>query len=144
MAATDGSFLFFSLHSSLYALDLEQISEVCDPAHLWPIPQAPPCYAGAMNFHGDIVAVMNLAKFMELPEDKPPAKIIILNKKLASLAFLVDAINGIVPKTDACTYLPPQGRFAASLISLSDREATLLDIEALVRHAEIEMHKKVI
>ena len=67
MTETEHKYLIFSLQGSRYAFDLAQVAEVCEPLPTWPVPGAPPCYAGAMNFHGTIVAVMDLAAFLGLP-----------------------------------------------------------------------------
>lgn len=141
MTAHKRKFLVFSLHNTLYALDLKQVAEVDDPPQMWPIPLAPACYSGALNFHGDIVAVMNLALFLGLPGFNQPGKIVILNQEVASLAFLVDKVVGIVSEREVSICKPPKNRFAAALLSLPDGEAIQLDLEALALSAEIGMQK---
>lgn len=136
-----GKLLVFSLQSSLYALDLAQVAEVTDPPQMWPIPLAPPCYSGAVNFHGNIVAAMNLAVFLGLPGGTHPGKMIVLHQELASLAFLVDAVVRIVSEAEVSSRKPPENDFAAAMLSLPDGEAILLDLEALVLSAGISMQK---
>jgi chemotaxis signal transduction protein len=53
-------YLIFTLAGQRFALDLAQVAEVVEQPATWPIPLAPSCYRGAMNFHGTIVAVMDL------------------------------------------------------------------------------------
>lgn len=134
-------FLVFSLPGSLYALDLEQVAEVGDPPQMWPIPLAPPCYSGALSFHGDIVAVLNLALFLGLPEPGKPGKIVVLQQEFASLAFLVDSVVRIVSGEEVCFGDAPAGGLAAATLSLSDGEAILLDLDCLVREAEDAMQR---
>lgn len=129
-------FLIFSLPGSLYALDLAQVAEVGDPPQMWPIPMAPRCYSGAINFHGDIVAVMNLAPFLGLAGPGKSGKIVVLRKELASLAFLVDAIVRIVPEDEVSFTPPPEHGFAAATLRLGDGKAIQLDLEALLHGAE--------
>jgi purine-binding chemotaxis protein CheW len=135
-------FLIFSLRDELYALDLELVAEVSDPPQIWPIPLAPACYSGALNFHGDIVAVIDLALFLGLSGCSQPKKLIILNRKVASLAFLVDTVAKIVPEGEILTSPPPDNIFSAATLSLQDGKAILLDLEALVRAAEDVILKK--
>ncbi|MHB8056533.1 MAG: chemotaxis protein CheW, partial [Desulfuromonadaceae bacterium] len=85
----DRKFLIFRMQDSLYALDLAQTAEVADLTQLWPIPLAPPCYSGAMNFHGDIIAVMDLSLFLGLSGGNRPEKMIVLHQSIASLALLL-------------------------------------------------------
>lgn len=141
MTAHKRKFLIFSLQDTLYALDLKQVAEVDDQPQMWPIPLAPSCYSGALNFHGDIVAAMNLGLFLGLTGSNPQGKIIILNQEVASLAFLVDKIVGIVSEQQVSINKPPESRFAAALLSLPDGEAIQLDLEMLVQFADISMQK---
>jgi purine-binding chemotaxis protein CheW len=139
MTTHNRKFLIFTLQDLRYALDLKQVAEVGDPPQMWPIPLAPPCYSGALNFQGDIVAVMNLALFLSLPGCRQPGKIIVLHKEVASLAFLVDTIVRIVPAEEVSFSPAPENGLAAAMLILTDGEATQLDLEALVHKAEIEM-----
>ncbi|MEI7817361.1 MAG: chemotaxis protein CheW [Desulfuromonadales bacterium] len=129
-------FLIFSLQGRLYALGLEQIAEVGDPRQLSPIPKTPACYSGALNFHGDIVAVINLSVFLDLPGGNRPGKIIVLHQETASLAFLVDTVFRIVSEGEVTFSPVPEERFAVATLSLPDGEAIQLNIEALVLEAE--------
>lgn len=134
-------FLLFQLQGSLYALDLAQVAEVDDLPQLWPIPRAPACYSGAINFHGDIIAVMNLSVFLKVPGCIQPTKMIVLHQKIASLAFLVDTVVGIIPEADVLLRKPPESGFASSILSSYDGEAIQLDLEELVLSAGIGMQK---
>lgn len=141
MIASSRKFLVFSLQSSLYALDLTQVAEVSDRPQLWPIPLAPPCYSGALNFHGDIVAVINLHLFLGLPGGSQPEKIIVLDQNIASLAFLVDRVVGIVSEDEVSFSPAPDNGFAAATLTLAYGRTTLLDLEALVLEAETGLKK---
>jgi len=140
---TDGNrkFLIFSLPGSRYALDLAQVAEVGDPPQIWPIPLAPPCYSGALNFHGEIVAVLDLAVFLGLAGSGKPEKIIVLHHESASLALLVDAVVRIVSEDEVSIAPSHDGVFTAATLGLIDGEAILIDLAALVLGAETAMQK---
>jgi purine-binding chemotaxis protein CheW len=142
MTSRNRKFLIFSLQDSLYALDLTQVAEVGDPPQMWPIPLAPSCYSGALNSHGDIVAVINLASFLDLPESRKPGKIIVLHREVASLAFLVDAVVKIVSEDEILLSSQRDNGFAVATLRMSAGEAIQLDLEALVREAENCMQGK--
>ena len=133
---TTRKFLIFTLRNILYALDLAQVAEVCDPPQMSPIPLAPACYGGVLNFHGEIVAVIDLALFLALPGVSSPGKVIVLSQEAVSLAFLVDMVVRIVPE-DEVSFSTPPDNFAAAMLNLSDGNAIQLDLDALVH--EIEM-----
>ena len=139
--ANDSRFLIFRLQGSLYALNLAQTAEVADLTQLWPIPLAPPCYSGAMSFHGDIIAVMNLPLFLGLGGDSKPEKIIILHQSIASLALLVDTVVRIVSADGATSTPTTESKFSAATLTLPEGKALLLDLEVLVLEAERGMQK---
>lgn len=141
ITAHNRKFLIFSLHDTLYALDLAQVAEVDDPPRMWPIPLAPACYSGALNFHGDIVAVMDLAIFLGLAASGHPGKMVVLHQEVAALAFLVDTIVRIVPAYEVSFAPPPGNGIAASTLILAEGEALLLDLKTLVLEAEIGMQR---
>ena len=139
MSDNNRKFLIFTLQSSLYALDLAHIAEVSDPPRLCPIPRAPSCFSGAMNYHGDIVAVMNLSIFLGIPGCNQPGKLIVLHHEVASLAFLVESVVRIIAEAEVSFSPTTENGFAAALLNFSDGKATLLDLEALVISAGICM-----
>ena len=145
MNPDQGMYLIFRLQGSLFALDLSQVAEVADMSQMWPIPQAPPCFVGALNIHGDIVAAMDLALFLGLEGSHQAEKIIILNLAVASLACVVDSVVKIVCGGDAAFLVdpPPRNAFATATLALTGGTALLLDLDSLVRNAEIVMQKKV-
>jgi len=57
-------FLVFSTHGERCALRLEDIAEVMESFAAFPIPNAPPCLIGVINFHGSPVPVLDLAAFL--------------------------------------------------------------------------------
>lgn len=142
MTDANRKFLIFSLPGSRYALDLAQVAEVGDPPQIWPIPLAPPCYSGALNFHGDIAAVLDLAVFLGLTSTGSPGKIIMLHHEIASLALLVEAVVRIVSEDEVSFISTHDGAFAAATLGLLDGEAVLIDLESLVLGAETAMQKK--
>jgi len=138
MTTKDQKFLVFTMSGRRYAFDLAQVAEVEEPPVTWPIPGAPADYAGVMNFHGTIVAVMDLAAFLALPKGYGQGKVIVLDAGIASLAFLVEKVERIVPAEHIQFGEPIQGayeQFAARELLLADGAVTLLDAEGLARAA---------
>lgn len=141
MDKRDGKFLIFALQDSHYALDLAQVAEVSDLPELWPIPLAPAYYDGAFSFHGDIVAAIRLSLFLGLDENNRPGKMIVLRQEVASLAFLVDSVFRIVSAEDVSFTATSDNVFSSRSLIFCDRKATQLDLEEVVRRAEIDMQE---
>jgi len=135
VSSDDRKYLIFSLSGKLCAFELSQVAEVCEPHPLWPIPAVPPYYHGAMNFHGSIVAVMDLAAFMELPAQNETKKLIVLHSNIAALAFLVERVIRIVSADQVEQRTAADEPFATALLVLPEGQATLLDAQAIAEHA---------
>jgi purine-binding chemotaxis protein CheW len=131
-----GKYLIFTLSGRRYAFDLAQVAEVVERPAIWPIPLAPPCYHGAINFHGTIVAVMDLALFLQLPGDHGTEKIIILDTRIAALAFSVEDIVRITPQGHIKLSGIPEGEaFSRGHLDLTEGKVLLLDAAAIAEHA---------
>jgi len=129
-------YLIFTLSGRLYALDLAQVAEVVEQQATWPIPLAPPCYPGAINFHGTIVAVLDLALFLKLPGGNDSDKLIVLDTRIASLAFSVDDTARITPQGRIELFEAPKNEaFAIGQLNLPEGKVTLLDAAAIAEHA---------
>lgn len=135
MTQSERGYLLFTLQGRRFAIDLAQVAEVDEPSITCPIPGSPRCYAGAMNFHGTIVAVMDLAAFLGLPSCHELEKVVVLDTRIASLAFLVERIIRIAPREQAQLDAAPDDPFASALIRLPEGEATLLDATVLAQRA---------
>lgn len=138
MTETEHKYLIFTLQGRRYAFDLAQVAEVGEPLPTWPVPGAPPCYSGAMNFHGTIVAVMDLAAFLGLPGEHCLEKVVVLNTGIADLAFLVEQVERIVPADQVqCDNQVQQvdTGISSRTLTLANGVATLLDAGELAQEA---------
>lgn len=136
MRVTERRYLIFALPGGLYAFDLAQVAEVCELQPTWPIPGAPACYTGALNFHGSIVAVMDLAHFMGLTGSRTAEKVIVLDPGIAALALRVKSVLRIVPESQVISRADAaEERFANARLILPEGVATLLDANAVAFQA---------
>ena len=135
MTGTARKYMIFTLAGLRFALDLAQVTEVLEQPVTWPIPMAPRCYTGAMNFHGTIVAAMDLAMFLALPENHATETTIILDTRIASLAFMVEQVIRITTVEHSDIREGAEGAFATALLNLPDGTATLLDAAAIAELA---------
>jgi purine-binding chemotaxis protein CheW len=89
--------LLFTIGENRYALDLHDIAEVLTPPSMFPVPWAPPYIKGTMNFHGSLVAVVDLADFLQIGATAPDGTLLVLDRTIASLALWIDRVENIVP-----------------------------------------------
>ena len=133
-------YLVFTLPGRRYAVDLGQVAGVEEPPTLWPIPGAPPCYPGAMNFHGSIVAVMDMTAFLGYAGVCRPEKVIVLNPALASLALLVERVECVISADQVRCDGPQPSQVeeycsSGRLVQPDETTAVLLDVAELIRKA---------
>ena len=142
MIQAERKYLIFNMSEKLFAFDLAQVAEVSEPQRTWPVPAVPHYYRGAMNFHGSIVAVMDLSAFMGFPApDHAPEKQIVLHNGIASLAFIVERVLRIVSEQQVVFGEKPEGSFVAAQLILSEGMATLLDADAIASQAAKQINQ---
>ena len=148
----------FHLAHETYAFELEHILEVLPLKELTPLPCTPPFVLGIINFRGQIISIIDLKKFFELPEQglNDLNWVIILQTdepvrhKPEGMEFgiLADSIIGVntIPLSTVQTTLPTlTGVGAKYLLGITGDRVVILDggkilsDEKIVVHEEIEL-----
>ena len=135
MNVSEIKYLLFALAGDLFALELSQLAEVLEPQPLCPLPAVASYYRGAMNFHGVIVAVMDLADFLGLDGAIEAEKFIVLHESIGALAFQAERVIRIVPEDQAELCGENIRPFAKGTIMVPEGEAILLDAGAITNRA---------
>jgi purine-binding chemotaxis protein CheW len=132
--------LAFQLGSESYGLEVTHIQEVVEAPPLYYIPRAPASLLGAINFHGGILPVLDLAACLGFGEGARDPRIIVLTPDDAPLALAVSVIAGIVPFAEESLLLgqEDQGLVACIRAVLPDRGEmiNLLDLNRLLGRLE--------
>lgn len=88
-------YISFNLNNDFYCIALDYVKEVLKDTNITNVPGTPEFIEGIMNLRGDYITVINLKKFLSLPEttitEKKPVVIIKCNE--LKLALLIDKIN---------------------------------------------------
>jgi purine-binding chemotaxis protein CheW len=87
----------FRLASETYALEATYIREVFPMKDFTPLPGLPPFVLGIVNVHGQILSVIDLKKFFQLPEKGLGQlnQLIILGNEAMTFGILADEIFGL-------------------------------------------------
>ena len=64
--------IVFELQDRRCAVELSAVQEVIPLGPVTPVPAAPPAIVGAVNVHGQVVAVLDLGPLLELPSAGRP------------------------------------------------------------------------
>jgi len=97
--------LVFGLGAELYGLEVTQIQEIVERPAIHYIPRAPARLLGAVNFHGSIIPVLDLATFLGFPPGELSPRVLVLPFQLCSLALAVHSTQRIVA-IDADALMP--------------------------------------
>ncbi len=89
--------LAFSLAGETYGVETCHVREVCQLKDLTAVPCTPPFVAGVMNLRGQILAIVDLREFFELPARGLTElnRVIVLRGGDNELGLLADSIDGV-------------------------------------------------
>lgn len=91
--------LAFDLGSELYGIDVMLVRGVRPLPKIARVPGIPPFYRGVVNLRGQIVTVMDLRLFFDLPveDDKnPPGELVIVRSNHLEIGLLTHNVWGVV------------------------------------------------
>ena len=88
-------YISFNLNKDYYCIALDYVKEVLKDTPITKVPGTPDFIEGIMNLRGDYITVINLKKFLSLPESTISEKnpVIIIKCNELKLALLIDKIN---------------------------------------------------
>lgn len=100
----------FGIAHERYAIELTRVRTIHALTHLTPVPGAPGFIKGIFNLRGEIISVVDLKYFFELPEppDQKAGIVIILADQDLEFGILIDAVHGVseIGPDDIHTGLP--------------------------------------
>lgn len=87
----------FTLAHEQYAVASEHVRDVYPLEELTPLPCTPSFVLGIVNLRGEILSVIDIKKFFDLPERglTDLNKVIVLESEDMAFGILADAINGV-------------------------------------------------
>jgi len=128
--------LVFTLRDEKYALDLREVAEVLEPTPTFPIPRAPRFFSGIINFHGSLVAVLDLAMFFGGKPGTAAGKILVADRNIANLAFQVDAVENIVSEEVLLEEREGDDDMTARHLVMADGEIRELSVNRILESLE--------
>ena len=132
----------FLLSYEKYALEIKYIHEVCSLKELTEIPGTPPFILGVMNFHGQILSIVDIRNFFDLPVKGLTElnKVIVLHNDETEFGILADELLEVrqVPKNEKQPSLPTlTGIRADYLKGISKDRIVILDALKLLSDNKI-------
>lgn len=89
--------LVFYLDQGRYALESSCVERVVPMVEITPLPEAPEIVLGIVNFHGEIVSVVDIRKRFHLKERKisPDSFLVIAQISKRKVALVVDSFDSV-------------------------------------------------
>jgi len=136
--------VIFSLESPRYALELSCVERVISSVEVIPLPKAPDKVLGIINYHGEIIPVINIRQMFGLAEHNLSTEdlFIIAKTEKRLVALVVDAVEGFFEledvKIEKTKELYP---FAEYISSISVLENEIIIINDLEKFLSLNDHK---
>ena len=132
--------VIFRLAGQRLALDLALVSEVTEPPRTWPIPLVPPYFIGAMTSHGSLVSLLDLGRFLGCGSGDGERKVLVIDRRLAALALLVDGVERIMLREEVVSEREGDKPMVSRFLAVDGGEVALLSPELLLEAVEQELH----
>ncbi len=138
---------FFLAHER-YAVESQHVREVYPLENLTPLPCTPSFVLGIVNLRGEIVSVLDIKKFFDLPERGLTDfnKVIVLQSGRMHFGILADTIAGVrrIPAAEIQPSLPAlAGIREQYLKGITPDHTILLDAEKLLADEQIIVQEQV-
>lgn len=141
-------FLTFTLGNEEYGVDILKVQEIRGYDTVTRLPDAPDYVKGVINLRGTIVPVLDLRiKFnVGVVEYNTFTVMIILNIAKRVVGIVVDGVSDVMQLTESQLRPPPDlglaqaggaSQFITGIGALEDRMLILVDIEKLLRSADL-------
>lgn len=128
--------LIFTLGEEVYGLEIDAIQEIVEDPTLHYVPRAGGVLTGAVNFHGQILAVIDLPTLLGFTGEERDHRRIVLTPEFRSLVLTVSCIQKIA-KLDLMTLQPPpdgcEDNAIRGVADLDERMVNLLDSDAVIK-----------
>jgi len=131
----------FNLNNDLYCIPLDFVKEVMKDTTITRIPGTPDFIEGIINLRGDYTTVLNLKKFMGIPNvdtktESEKTPVIIVRYNDMDLAFLIDKINELFEYPEDKINETGESYFASEFI-LNNVPYTIINIEKIFTDKKI-------
>ncbi len=131
--------LIFTLAEEVYGLEIDAIQEIVEDLSLHYVPRTEGVLTGAINFHGQILAVIDLPALLGFTGEKRDHRHVVLTPAFKALALTVSCIERIV-ELDLSDLEPisanSENKAIRGVINLDEIVVNLLDTDEVFNRLE--------
>ena len=137
------SLLVLSVRAELYGIDITVVQETRPFTGMASLPNVPPFWKGLVNVRGHLCPVLDLGRYLRVPEVEPGAAadagrrmLVVVGGAGRTIALLVDAageIRRIAPGSIKPSPAESLGGSTRAIVGVTQDLVSVLDAEALLR-----------
>jgi purine-binding chemotaxis protein CheW len=134
--------LIVDVGAERYAIDINTVGETRLLSGLAPLPNAPPFWKGLVNVRGRLCPVLDLGRYLRVPESESPgvpprdrAMLVVVATAGLTVGLLVDAVSEVrrIPMESVkASAAEPLGGGARAILGVTGDLISVLDVEALL------------
>jgi len=144
--------VIFKIGKEEFGVNIHQVKEIVRLTSITPIPRAPKFIEGVVNLRGQVLAVMDLAKRLELPSQPRSEKtrIIIVEVENNIVGMIVDEVTEVlrlpmdkIEKTPQIIESEVEQKYIKGVGKLDNRLLILIDLANVLSLEEKEEIRKI-
>jgi purine-binding chemotaxis protein CheW len=136
------SLLILVVGDERYGIDINAVGETRPLAGLAPLPHAPPFWIGLVNVRGRLCPVLDLGRYLQVPESESPSlpagdrrMLVVVAAVGLTVGLMVDAVGEIrrVPlRSVRRSAADSLGGAGTAILGVTDDLVSVLDVEAML------------
>jgi purine-binding chemotaxis protein CheW len=130
--------VIFTLDDQRYALPLQAVQRVVRMVAITPLPNAPDIILGVINFHGQVIPVINARWRFGLPEREIAVtdQLVVAHTARRPVALVVDTVLDILPNSEqkliATEHILPKIAYVEGVIKRADGLILIHDLDTFL------------
>jgi chemotaxis signal transduction protein len=131
--------LTYKLGNDLYGLEIDAVQEIIEHPELHYVPRAEGVLTGSINFHGQILAVIDLPALLGFAMKERDYRHLVLTPEHRSLVLAINNVERIVNLEMEHLQPPPDGHdrpAVRGVIDLDKSIINLLDTDEVIKQLE--------
>lgn len=136
--------LIFSINGEYYATDIMEVERILGYEETTKLPEIPSFVEGVINYEGNILPIINLAKKFNLPngERREDGKIIVAKQNDTKIGVIVDVVSEVKDVRVENIETPPEitagisKRYIRGLIKIEGRIIIFLNFATILTEEE--------
>ncbi len=131
--------LIFTLDEEVYGLEIDFIQEIVEDILLHFVPRAEGVIKGAINFHGQIIGVIDLPELLGFSGEDRDHRWLVLTPEGKSMAFIVSRVLQIANLDLASLQPPPPDSSGCAIRGVANLDETminLLELDEIIKKLE--------